>query len=81
VIVEVILRQFYIKEDTGLTIPQAEAEFGVEVRSLNDHGSDKLYAGRPISIEGEHDAVYRLFDRLCPGELTEEQRRTINGSV
>ncbi len=73
-----IMRQFYVNKDVGLTISQAETQFGVEVRSLTvDNLSDKLYHGRLISVEGEHDNVYRLFDKLCPGVLSEEQRNSL----
>lgn len=77
---ESIVRQFHVGVATGLTIAAAEAEFDVEVRSLTiDDGSEVLYPGRLISLEGEHDAVYRLFDRLCPGVLSEQQRSALNG--
>ncbi|MBI2062581.1 MAG: hypothetical protein HYT64_02745 [Candidatus Yanofskybacteria bacterium] len=73
-----IMRQFYVSKDTGLTISQAETKFGVEVRSMTiDDTSDKLYHRRLISVEGNHDDVYRLFDVLCPGTLRPEQRKVL----
>ena len=66
---ETILRQFHVAKDTGLTISEAEQRFGVEVRSLTIDPSNTLFVGRLISVEGDHDDVYRLFDELCPGAL------------
>jgi hypothetical protein len=70
---ETILRQFYVAKDIGLTILEAEQRFGVEIRSLTIDPSDVLFIGRLISVEGSHDNVYRLFDKLCPGVLNEKQ--------
>lgn len=74
---ERIMRQFYVAKDTGLTISRAEKLFNVEVRPLDHDASKLLFPDRLISVEGDHDDVYRFFDKLCPGILSEEQRNSL----
>lgn len=82
---ETILRQFHVSARyTGqLTIAQAEARFGVEIRPLalvevRDSKDKPLRAGSLISVEGDHDNVYRLFNVLCPGILRPGQVAALN---
>ncbi|MEK7637913.1 MAG: hypothetical protein AAB375_00600 [Patescibacteria group bacterium] len=79
---ETVLRQFPVAENPDeLTTVSAEKHFGVEVRVL-DLEFCRGIAIRPsylISVEGEHDNVYRAFDYFCPGVLTEQQRARLNG--
>lgn len=77
---ETVLRQFHVSDlYTGhLTIAQAERQYRVEIRPLarDEAGAAKdrpLKAGSLISVEGQHDNVYRLFNVLCPGVLRPEQ--------
>lgn len=84
---ETVLRQFHVSAlYTGqLTIAQAERRFGVDIRPLElaDARASKdrpLRAGSLISVEGEHDNVYRLFNVLCPGVLRPEQVAALNAS-
>lgn len=82
-----ILRQFHVSARyTGqLTIAQAEARFGVDIRPLalveaRDSKERPLRAGSLISVEGDHDNVYRLFNVLCPDVLRPEQIAALNAS-
>ena len=77
---ETILRQFHVSARyTGqLTFAQAEARFSVDIRPLalveaRDSKDRPIRAGSLISVEGDHDNVYRLFNVLCPGVLRREQ--------
>ena len=81
---ETILRQFHVSKryDGDLTISQAEARYSVAIRPLSlQHQTDcknlVLKPGVLISVEGDHDNVYRLFDALCPGTLKPEQRKAL----
>ncbi|MDO8496615.1 MAG: hypothetical protein Q7S43_04190 [bacterium] len=81
---ETILRQFYVSKryNGDLSISQAEARYGVEIRPLSlEHQTGckdlLLKPSLPISVEGDHDNVYRLFDLLCPGTLRPEQRKVL----
>ena len=74
---ETIMRQFYISKGTGLTVLNAEQCYQVEIRPLDNDTSQLLFEGRLIAIEGEHDNVYRLFDKLCPGMLSDSQRHRL----
>lgn len=82
---ETVLRQFHVSAlYTGqLTIAQVERRFGVDIRPLalaeaRDFKDRPLRAGSLISVEGEHDNVYRLFNVLCPGVLRPEQVAALN---
>jgi hypothetical protein len=84
---ETILRQFHVSgRYTGqLTIARAERLFGVDIRPLalgeaSDSRNRPLKAGSLISVEGDHDNVYRLFNVLCPGTLRPEQVAALNVS-
>ncbi len=81
---ETVLRQFYVSKryNGDLSTSQAEARYGVEIRPLSlKHQTDPknliLETGMLISVEGDHDNVYRLFDTLCPGTLKPEQRKAL----
>ena len=77
---ETILRQFHVSARYvgQFTVAEAEARFAVEIRPLalveaRDSKDRPLRAGSLISVEGDHDNVYRLFNVLCPGTLRPEQ--------
>lgn len=75
-----IMCQYYVGVDTDLTVTEAERQYQVEVRLLDEKKcgpSQLLSKGRLVAVEGEHDRVYRLFGRLCPGILTDAQRQLI----
>lgn len=81
---ETILRQFHVSDryHGDLSISQAEVMYSVEIRPLSlKHQTDcknlVLKQDMLISVEGDHDNVYRFFDRLCPGILSSEQRKTL----
>ena len=72
---EIIMRQFNVRKDIEITIPEAERQYQVKIRPMdNDRSSQLLSEGRLIAVEGEHDNVYRLFDRLCPRALSDTQK-------
>ena len=74
---ELTMRQFYVVADIGITIRDAERKYQVEVRPLDRGSSQLLYKGRLISVEGDHDDVYRLIDQLCPDALSDDQRQKL----